>query len=120
MGPCLEWNARKDAHGYGRLKVHRRETLAHRHVWEQAHGPTNLCVLHKCDNTSCIELTHLFLGTPKDNMQDKKAKGRSQARRSICKHGHLLDGITNKWSTLRQYRYTTRYCKTCNNRRKYK
>jgi hypothetical protein len=32
--------------------------------------------LHRCDNRWCVELNHLFLGTPKDNTDDMRAKGR--------------------------------------------
>lgn len=51
---------------------------AHRKAWELLHGPIpdGLLVLHTCDNPPCIRPDHLFLGTHRDNQQDKWAKGR--------------------------------------------
>lgn len=38
-----------------------------------------MCVCHRCDVRSCIELTHLFLGTKGDNNADMVRKRRNSA-----------------------------------------
>lgn len=81
---CWEWQKTKDRVGYGRLKVSLgsrdsfRHESAHRYSYLLFVGeiPTGMCVLHKCDNRSCVNPGHLFLGTQKDNIRDMHAKGR--------------------------------------------
>lgn len=48
--------------------------------------PTGLFVCHRCDTPLCVNPNHLWLGTHKDNMADKLAKGRTTKGRYI-RHG---------------------------------
>jgi len=64
------------------VQVNRTTTgRAPRIAYELAVGqiPSDLCVLHRCDQPSCVRPDHLFLGTLADNVADKTRKGR-QAR----------------------------------------
>jgi len=76
---CWLWTAGKTNGGYGKLTTYERVTkLAHRISWEIHFGevPEGLCVLHHCDNPSCVRPDHLFLGTLNDNKQDCVVKER--------------------------------------------
>lgn len=79
---CIEWLGTKQPNGYGVFRAGRNSVgtdLAHRFIWLATNGPieNGLHVLHRCDNALCCNVGHLFLGTPKDNMLDKKTKGRT-------------------------------------------
>lgn len=87
---CREWTATRNNRGYGlihfainhgdgwkaSIPAHRAHYMAHHNIILER----NQFVLHKCDNPACVNIDHLFLGSAKDNMQDKLAKGRNAKR----------------------------------------
>lgn len=76
---CWEWLARKTHQGYGRFNLRGVNCQANRVAWELEFGaiPEGMHVLHRCDNPSCVNPSHLWLGTNADNVADRVRKGRN-------------------------------------------
>lgn len=76
---CWEWVRYKDADGYGKFTYNKRQRPAHRIMYQLEKGeiPDGMLVCHSCDNPSCVNPNHLWLGTVKDNSEDMVKKGRS-------------------------------------------
>lgn len=75
---CWPWDAALFSNGYGAMKHGGKTLKGHRVSYELHKGriPDGMYVCHSCDNKSCTNPDHLWIGTPADNMNDKVAKGR--------------------------------------------
>ena len=76
---CWEWIRFKDKAGYGQFGYQKKVYYAHRFSYELTFGQiaNGLCVCHSCDNPSCCNPKHLWLGTDRDNQKDRHSKGRT-------------------------------------------
>ena len=83
QGDCLIWTGGKDKDGYGKFNIKEkgRKTMhlrTHRVAYEVYVGsiPEGMLVCHTCDNPSCCNPDHLWLGFAADNNRDTREKGR--------------------------------------------
>jgi len=77
---CWEWQSTL-SRGYGRMWNDGTQVSAHRYAYMRWHNlgtiAPRLQVMHRCDNRRCVNPFHLELGTARDNIRDKHAKGRA-------------------------------------------
>jgi predicted XRE-type DNA-binding protein len=89
---CWNWSLSHTKDGYGQLRCGKKMVHAHRVAYEFSYGsiPNNYQVLHRCDNPSCCNPVHLFLGTQLDNIADMVHKKRNSAPRGEHNPKHKL------------------------------
>lgn len=77
---CWNYRGTVKTNGYGEIKFRGKNVKAHRvsiFVFSGEWPNPEMCVCHKCDNPTCINPDHLFIGTHQDNMTDRNKKGRT-------------------------------------------
>jgi len=69
---CWNWLGGKNKGGYGQLNDGTTMVLAHRYAWIIHNGeiPKGMLVLHRCNNRSCVNPNHLYVGDESDNHGD--------------------------------------------------
>jgi hypothetical protein len=89
---CWNWTGTLDRYGYGKFRLADRTIKAHRYSYQRHYGDfdESFHVLHHCDNPRCVNPSHLFLGTNRDNVADRTAKKR---------HGETSKRLTAKEKT---------------------
>jgi len=78
---CMNWVGGKSNSDslYGCFYINGKNVQSHRFIYECFNGliPNGMLVCHSCDNPSCVNPYHLWLGTHQLNNYDKMIKGRS-------------------------------------------
>lgn len=93
---CWEWQHSMFTNGYGCIQLRPGENvLAHRLSYMMTTGQNlerKQLVCHTCDNRKCVNPSHMFIGSHRDNALDMIAKGRDvkplNFRLGTCKRGH--------------------------------
>jgi len=95
---CWDWLKFKDRNKYGHIKVLGKSELVHRVAYQTLVGdiPSGMFVCHRCDNPSCLNPEHLFVGTNQDNIDDKVAKNRQSKIGQQKGSKHSLAKLTEK------------------------
>lgn len=74
---CWEWEGTMYYNGYGQFWNGERELGAHRFSKRlDGEEPGELQVNHHCDNRSCVNPAHLYIGTQSQNMKDAWERSR--------------------------------------------
>ena len=87
---CWNWNLSLSPDGYGYCYFMGKNTRAHRlsyMLYNKEINPLNV-ICHTCDNPKCVNPEHLYSGTQKDNMKDKKDRNRSKGINLGSKNGN--------------------------------
>lgn len=81
MTDCINWQGATNGKGYGITWFKKKKEYAHRVAYIKIHGkiPKGMVICHSCDNPSCVNPKHLWLGTYSDNAKDMIAKSRQGA-----------------------------------------
>ena len=95
---CWLWNGARMPHGYGNVFFQGAYHRVHRLAYVLSHGPIpdGMFVCHTCDVRHCCNPSHLWIGTPADNVRDMMVKGRNSRNTGS-------PGQTNPAAKLTQY-----------------
>jgi hypothetical protein len=92
-GYCWIWKGARNKRGYGRYTFPDGKTAyAHRIAFEEYFWPLSPgeCVMHDCDNPSCVRPAHLTPGDRAENNADMGERGRARGPRELLRAVDVL------------------------------
>ena len=102
---CILWTGGRFYNGYGQFRLGKKKIKAHRFSFVIHKGPIpeGMLVCHRCDNPICVNPDHLWLGTSKQNSEDRDKKGRMGDCGACCKKTTgMFKGVKNPAAKITQ------------------
>lgn len=113
---CWEWTRSRTEHGYGRISWRGKPRKVHRVIAHLLHGldldDPEQKALHHCDNPSCFNPKHIYVGSQSANVADMMNRGRGAGGdkpHEACAQGHPLMGR----NAMATHGGTRRRCRIC-------
>ena len=106
---CSFWEGAVSTGGYGVLSFNGCYYLAHKlsYILTKGDVEEGKFVCHKCDNKTCINPNHLYLGSPKDNSIDIVKRGKIGT--SKLKHDDVVNILIENKSGVNGVELSRRY-----------
>ncbi len=118
--PCIEWKGKKNANGYGIIRINDKQFFVHRLAVALSgrNIPKSKVCDHLCRNHACYNPEHLELVSPKENSLRGVSPPARMARRDACDKGHAYTPENTRLFTDKRGK-KARHCKRCYADREY-